>query len=140
MAVQCAGSFEMSQKSKRVPAKGLPVAKRRVFWKAISGVTSGYLETLNEYVTELNKHAKLHGIDHVVNKRYHPLERLFWLALVISASYGIFSIGNSQMERYRANPTVISIERGTLFGVQKCKSLVVSKLNLFSIFHFSRSL
>lgn len=114
MAVQCAWSFVMSQKSKGGAAKRLPVAKKRVSWKRISVVTSHYLETLNEYVTELNKHAKLHGIDHVVNKRYHPLERLFWLALVIAASYGIFSIGNSQMERYRANPTVISIERGTM--------------------------
>lgn len=64
-------------------------------------------------IAELNKRGKLHGIDHFVNKRYHPLERFLWLMLVIAAFFGVFYIANSQLERFRANPTVISLERGT---------------------------
>lgn len=66
-----------------------------------------------QIIGELNKRGKLHGIDHFVNQKYHPLERLFWFSLVAAAFYGVFYIGNNQMERYRANPTVISLERGT---------------------------
>ena len=70
------------------------------------------LEKLLLTVAELNKHAKLHGINHLVNQKHHPLERLLWFTLVIAAFYGVFYIGNNQMKRYRANPTVISLERG----------------------------
>jgi Amiloride-sensitive sodium channel len=73
---------------------------------------SSYLEKSIDFIAELNKRAKLHGIDHFVNKRYHPLERLLWFTLVIAAFYGVFYVGNNQMKRYSANPTVISLERG----------------------------
>lgn len=48
------------------------------------------------------------------------------MILVGAASYGIFLTGNGQLERYRANPTVISIERdyrlwnGTLPALTIC--------------------
>lgn len=79
----------------------------------VNNVIAKLGENLVYVVAELNKRGKLHGIDHFVNKRYHPVERILWLALVIAAFCGVFFIGNKQMERYVANPTVISIERGT---------------------------
>lgn len=74
--------------------------------------SAGSLMNIIKIIAELNKHLKLHGIDHLVNERYHPLERLLWLALVVAAFLGVFYVGNNQMKRYNANPTVISLERG----------------------------
>lgn len=79
----------------------------------VNNVIAKFGENLVHIVAELNKRGKLHGIDHFVNLRYHPVERILWFALVIAAFCGVFFIGKYQMERYVANPTVISIERGT---------------------------
>lgn len=79
----------------------------------VSKFFSNYTNQLVVVISELNKRGKLHGIDHFVTKSYHPLERFLWLILVIAAFYGVFYVGNSQMIRFRANPTVISLERGT---------------------------
>lgn len=78
------------------------------------------LDQVNKVVAELNKRGKLHGIDQIVNKNYHPLERLLWLTLVIAAFFGVFYIGYNQMERFSANPTVISLERGK-FSILWCE-------------------
>ena len=84
--------------------------------KNVAKVVSKIIKNVNVLVGVLNKRGKLHGIDHLVNKKYHPLERFLWFLLVIAAFYCVFEIGNHQMERYSANPTVISLERGTLIA------------------------
>lgn len=55
--------------------------------------------------------SSIHGFSHVANNRYHPLERLLWLAIVIGAAYLTMSLCNISLKRYQDNPTVISIER-----------------------------
>lgn len=98
----------MTQKLKN-PLKA--ISQRVDKAKRVTSVSS--FEKLMQLVGDLNKHIKLHGIDHFVNQKYHPLERILWFALVVAAFFGVFYIGNKQAERYRANPTVISLERGT---------------------------
>jgi Amiloride-sensitive sodium channel len=70
------------------------------------------IESVCDIARELNKFARLHGISHIVNKRLHPIERFLWFLFVSASFYFIFRIGYSQIIRYKANPTVISIERG----------------------------
>ncbi|CRK95678.1 CLUMA_CG009136, isoform A [Clunio marinus] len=72
---------------------------------------SNISESVFRIIAKLNQYAKLHGINHCVNKRYHLVERFLWLTFVFSAFSGVFFVGNKQMERYTANPTVISLER-----------------------------
>jgi Amiloride-sensitive sodium channel len=103
----------MSERKKRSSDRLRAKVRRFSARKFTSSVGKG-LENIVEFIGELNKRGKLHGIDHLVNKNYHPLERFLWLSLVLAAFYGVFFIGNTQFERYRANPTVISLERGTL--------------------------
>lgn len=92
------------------------IQARRFNFKKMGKVISNVIESLIGIIDKINKRGKLHGIDHFVNKRYHPLERFLWLLLVIAATYCVFIVGSSQMERYRANPTVISLERGTFIA------------------------
>lgn len=108
----CETSKKMSQEVKN-PQKAVNQQKRAGVVTTVTNVFSSNLEDFMQLVAQLNERSKLHGIDHFVNKKYHPLERVLWFTLVIAAFYGVFYIGNNQMERYRANPTVISLERGT---------------------------
>lgn len=90
--------------------------RRKFSVKKVHKAILNLLNHLRQFIEELNKRGKLHGIDHLVNGKYHPLERFLWFLLVIAAFYSVFNISNSQMERYRANPTVISLERGTFIA------------------------
>lgn len=53
----------------------------------------------------------IHGFNHITKKGYHPIERLIWITLVICAVCTVASVSNVFLERYRENPTVISMER-----------------------------
>jgi hypothetical protein len=75
-------------------------------------IITNAIESVCNVIRDLNHFAKLHGISHIVNKRLHPIERFLWLLCVSASFYFIFRIGYSQITRYKANPTVISIERG----------------------------
>jgi Amiloride-sensitive sodium channel len=90
----------------------LAVVHRKFPSRRITSSVAKGAEDFSEFVSELNKRGKLHGIDHFVNKDYHPVERFLWLLLVLGAFYGVLSVGDTQLERFRANPTVISLERG----------------------------
>lgn len=103
--------------------------------RQVSKVLFNKLDQVNKVIADLNKHGKLHGIDQIVNKNYHPLERLLWLSLVVAAFYGVFYIGYNQMERFSANPTVISLERGKLHFMISKRFL---KLNLPSVIVVTR--
>lgn len=106
----------MSQKLvKKIVINQRETQKNKFNVKNVTQVISSIVDKLIQIVAELNKRGKLHGIDHFVNIKYHPLERFLWLSLICAAFGGVFFIGNSQMERFRANPTVISLERGRYF-------------------------
>lgn len=99
---------KMSQKSTAAP---------RFTIRNVTNAISTNTERIIQFIAELNKRGKFHGIDHFVNKKYHPIERFLWLCLVIAAFYGCYYVGNNQMERFAASPTVISIERGTFIAL-----------------------
>jgi hypothetical protein len=81
---------------------------------------------LYEFLSILLEKTNVHGIKFVFNQKLHAIERLVWLALILAACYGAFSISSKQYERYVANPTVISLERdyrdwnGTLPAISVC--------------------
>jgi hypothetical protein len=110
----CSSSFSMSTTTKERSSQRLRAKLRSFSARKLTSLIRKVLDKLAQFIGELNKRGKLHGIDHLVNKNYHPLERFLWLSLVLAAFYGVFYIGNTQFERYRANPTVISLERGAL--------------------------
>lgn len=57
----------------------------------------------------------IHGFNHITRTGHHPLERLIWIVLVACAAYEIVVVSNISLDRYRENPTVISIERDRYF-------------------------
>lgn len=53
----------------------------------------------------------IHGFNHLTAKRRHPIEIILWLLLISTAIYGVVKISKLTLDRYRKNPTVISMER-----------------------------
>ncbi|CAO1346128.1 unnamed protein product [Diamesa serratosioi] len=92
----------------------------------VGKIILNFFASILKFIEELNKRANIHGLQHAVNTKLHPLERLVWLAFVAVACYGVYSIGQKQLDRYDANPTVISLERdyrdwnGTLPALTYC--------------------
>lgn len=70
-----------------------------------------YLKQFSKLLQTLIIKSNIHGVRHIFNSKFHIIERLFWLFLVIAASYCAYLISSQQYERYVANPTVISLER-----------------------------
>lgn len=91
-------------------------AQEKPFWESIREIFCKFIDLVCNVLRELNRHAKFHGISHVVNTRLHPLERILWLTLVSTSFYIIFRIGYFQVTRYIDKPTVISIDRGVKRG------------------------
>lgn len=75
---------------------------------------------------EFCEKSNIHGVKYVFMRDLHPMERLFWLACLLTTFYGAYYISSKQYERYVANPTVISLERdyrdwnGTLPALSVC--------------------
>lgn len=53
----------------------------------------------------------IHGFNHITKSGYHPIERLIWLILVAFAAYEVANVSKISLDRYKENPTVISMER-----------------------------
>lgn len=85
-----------------------------------------YFKQFYNFLETLIVKSNIHGVKHIFNSKFHFIERLFWLTLVLAASYSAYLISSSQYERYVANPTVISLERdyrdwnGTLPAITVC--------------------
>ncbi|CAH1404772.1 unnamed protein product [Nezara viridula] len=63
------------------------------------------------YINDFGEGTTLHGIRYIINKKFHPSERLFWLAIVVLATYGATALIYNSWYRYSSNPTVISLEK-----------------------------
>ncbi|GAB0089965.1 uncharacterized protein DMENIID0001_045940 [Sergentomyia squamirostris] len=93
-----------------------------MFHKILKAFLKGYFM----YIKRVDSVSQTHGVHHILNEKLHPIERLFWVSLVISAFSGGIVIAHIQWIRYIANPTVISLERdyhdwnGTMPGVTFC--------------------
>jgi hypothetical protein len=104
---------KMAKKASKKKAVNQPKIKPwKLDWQKVVLNVSGKFEIFLLLVGNLNQRLRLHGINHILNKRYHPLERILWLFLVIASFFGVALVVNKQMARYKANPTVISLERG----------------------------
>ncbi|XP_053686563.1 uncharacterized protein LOC128736108 [Sabethes cyaneus] len=60
---------------------------------------------------KLIKKLGIQGVQHALDRKKHFLERILWLLLIALAMYGALFIGLHQMERFRANPTVIQLDK-----------------------------
>lgn len=80
--------------------------------REMNKIISNNLKRIFHSIAELNKRGRIHGIDHIVNNKYHPLERFLWFSVICCTIFSGIYIGKRQMQRYNANPTVISLERG----------------------------
>ncbi|XP_036332043.1 uncharacterized protein LOC118743462 [Rhagoletis pomonella] len=52
----------------------------------------------------------IHGLPYLTRKDLHWAERLFWLGIVIAATYYSIYICLDQMKRFRENPIVFAAE------------------------------
>lgn len=66
------------------------------------------------FIKDLLNTSSIHGFNHIVARKRHPLERIVAFILVIAAFYGVFFLNNLTLSRYFNNPTVISMERDPL--------------------------
>lgn len=74
--------------------KLLNKSKKRVTAGTVGKVVIKIFATILKFIEELNKRANIHGLQHAVNTKLHPLERIVWLLFVVGACYGVYSIGN----------------------------------------------
>ncbi|XP_017024503.1 pickpocket protein 19 [Drosophila kikkawai] len=85
-----------------------------------------YAGRLRDVVAEAGAETGLLAISLCVNRRIHLLERLFWLAIVISSVIAALLLSRFQLDRYFSSPTVISVDRdyrgwnGSLPAVTLC--------------------
>lgn len=69
-------------------------SKNRVTAGTVSKIILNFFASILKFIEELNKRANIHGLQHALNTKLHPLERLVWLGFVGAACYGVYSIGN----------------------------------------------
>uniref|UniRef100_A0A182N7P2 Sodium channel protein Nach n=1 Tax=Anopheles dirus TaxID=7168 RepID=A0A182N7P2_9DIPT len=53
----------------------------------------------------------LPGLQYVFDQRKHPLERVFWVLVILAAVRGMLFLGQYQYARYAANPTAIQMDK-----------------------------
>jgi len=85
-----------------------------------------YSGRLRDVVAQAGAETGLLALSLCVNRSIHLLERLFWLAVVISSVIAALVLSRFQLERYFSSPTVISVDRdyrgwnGSLPAVTLC--------------------
>uniref|UniRef100_T1GCI2 Ion transport domain-containing protein n=1 Tax=Megaselia scalaris TaxID=36166 RepID=T1GCI2_MEGSC len=71
-------------------------------------------ENIEYTLTEAGKVSGVLALRQIANRTLHPLERLFWLLLILAAIYGVNLLTKTQIHRYAESPTVISLDRDYL--------------------------
>uniref|UniRef100_A0A182PHU5 Sodium channel protein Nach n=1 Tax=Anopheles epiroticus TaxID=199890 RepID=A0A182PHU5_9DIPT len=51
------------------------------------------------------------GLQYVFDRRKHPVERIFWLLVILAAIWGMLFLCQYQYDRYRASPTAIQLDK-----------------------------
>lgn len=64
-----------------------------------------------QFIANFFSSSSIHGFNHLTTKRRHPIEIILWLLLISIAVSGVVHISKITLDRYRTNPTVISMER-----------------------------
>ncbi|KPJ12628.1 hypothetical protein RR48_02167 [Papilio machaon] len=84
-------------------------------WRTL---TNSYIESTRSSIapasavyTKFSKETTLHGLKHTVTPNLHPLERLLWFILTLSAFAGAVYCGLNQFSRYSSEPVVVSLQR-----------------------------
>ncbi|KAH8290215.1 hypothetical protein KR054_001108 [Drosophila jambulina] len=109
--------------------KGLSVRILRgllAFLRLFLAGCRSYAGRLRDVVAQAGAETGLLAISLCVNRRIHLLERLFWLAVVITSVIAALVLSRFQLDRYFSSPTVISVDRdyrgwnGSLPAVTLC--------------------
>ncbi|XP_037868898.1 pickpocket protein 28 [Bombyx mori] len=64
-----------------------------------------------KYLVLFMKTSSIHGLNHIVAARRHPLEILLWLITVGLCAFGSLYLSQTTWSRYQSSPTVISMDR-----------------------------
>lgn len=83
------------------------------FKKLKFGILLKYLNGILDFLVTILSISTIHGLNHIIKKGYHPVERFIWLILVSVSAYAVFSVSKISLDRYKENPTVISVERNS---------------------------
>lgn len=70
-----------------------------------------HLKPMKDFLIMVISISTIHGFNHITKKGYHPIERFIWIVLVTCAVYEVAEVSKVFLDRYRDNPTVISMER-----------------------------
>ncbi|XP_031616334.1 sodium channel protein Nach-like [Contarinia nasturtii] len=81
--------------------------KRRAILVRFIGTVDQCIQKIGKFLKFLN----FDGIQHLTDPNRHIFERIFWLSIVFLFGFGVFYLCFNQWSRYKANPTVISLER-----------------------------
>ncbi|EDX08387.1 GD25038 [Drosophila simulans] len=81
-----------------------------LLWMVLAGC-GRYFGRLRDVVAQAGAETGLLALSLCVNRSIHLLERLFWLAVVISSVIAALVLSRLQLERYFSSPTVISVDR-----------------------------
>ncbi|KAL5291355.1 hypothetical protein ACFFRR_010638 [Megaselia abdita] len=65
-------------------------------------------------LTEAGKVTGVLALKQIGNQALHPLERIFWLCLILIAVNGVQYLTTTQLKRFSMSPTVISLDRDYL--------------------------
>ncbi|KFB51100.1 AGAP006720-PA-like protein [Anopheles sinensis] len=86
----------MARKKGRKPIDPRPAVGR----DSTKSVAENFLAVLN-----------LPGLQYVFDHRKHPLERVFWVLVILAAIRGVLFLAQFQYARYAANPTAIQLDK-----------------------------
>ncbi|XP_017781531.1 PREDICTED: uncharacterized protein LOC108566244 [Nicrophorus vespilloides] len=64
-----------------------------------------------EKIKYFAQNTTIHGVPLIAAPRIHPLERLFWVLIVVAAISGAVAVALKNVSRYYANPTVVSLQK-----------------------------
>ncbi|XP_039761873.1 uncharacterized protein LOC120635032 [Pararge aegeria] len=53
----------------------------------------------------------IHGFNHIAAPKRHWIERLLWICVLATALWGVLDVSLGQWQRYRENPTVVTLEK-----------------------------
>ncbi|XP_023950180.2 uncharacterized protein LOC112054575 [Bicyclus anynana] len=71
------------------------------------GVVDGIISGCKSFCLQTS----IHGFNHIAAPKRHWIERLLWLVAVVTAVCGVVDISLGQWQRYRENPTVVTLEK-----------------------------
>lgn len=90
--------------------------RRKTAWQANKNQKPKEKKEEPDWWAEFCKESAVHGMPYLVRKDLHWSERLFWVSMIVAATYYAMNSCYLQWDRYRNNPIVYEYEY--LYGLR----------------------